>query len=87
MAETWVLQAGWKDAEFKRAPNLEGILDWVDEYRPDLSADVRGILDGAWKKERNAEAMLLLLVVGFAAGRVYQETHPKTNAKHSEYHR
>ncbi len=75
------------DEEFKKAPNLEAILDWVDARRPDVSEDVRGILAESWQKNKQAEALVFLLTIGFAAGRKYQQDHPTLNADHTEYHR
>ena len=53
----------------KNPKNLQAIGDWVRKHRPDLA----GYLPMA---ETN-DAMLLLLTVGFEAGRQFQHDHPQ----------
>ncbi len=74
------------DVELKQAPNFEAILDWVDEYRRDLGPFIRQTMAGARRQDASCEALVLLLVVGFAAGRRYQQRHPELK-EDWEYHR
>lgn len=48
--------------------NLKSILDWCDKYRPDLKPVI-------WS-ERNNNGFILLVTVGFEAGRRFQHERP-----------
>ncbi len=48
--------------------NLAAILQWCDKYRPDLKAVI-------WA-ERGNNAFILLMTVGFEAGRRFQHERP-----------
>lgn len=65
------------------APNMEAILDWCRRNRPDIVQDVSYLINAP--DSLNQRGMLLLLVVGFAAGRLYQSEHPELSVH--AYHR
>lgn len=48
--------------------NLQAILDWCAEHRPDLRPVVEA--------EKNNDGFILLMTVGFEAGRVFQAKNP-----------
>ena len=48
--------------------NLKAILDWCDKFRPDLRPIV-------WA-ERGNDGFILLMTVGFEAGRHFQKDRP-----------
>lgn len=75
-----------EDSELKRAPNFEAILEWVDKNRPDCSDHIRDIMTACHKQNPNGDAMALLLVFGFSAGRAYQHKYPNLNPNFG-YHR
>lgn len=52
----------------KNPKNLQAILDWCAQHRPDLGAVVEA--------EKNNDAFIMLLTVGFEAGRQFQHDHP-----------
>lgn len=66
-----------------KAPNVVAILDWCQRNRPDIVKDVKFLIDAP--DSPNQRGMLLLLVVGFAAGRLYQSEHPELDLH--AYHR
>ncbi len=72
--------------ELKKAPNYEAILDWVDQRRPDIADSIREVMIGERANDASAKALVLLLVVGFAAGRRYQQRYPELK-EDWEYHR
>lgn len=74
------------DSELKTAPNFEAILEWVDKNRPDCSDHIRYILSASRRNETTGNALTLLLVLGFVAGRNYQNKYPSLNPDW-DYHR
>lgn len=74
------------DAELKNAANIEAILEWVDQRRPDCSDHIRDIIRAERRHELNGRGMLMLLIIGFVAGRNYQHKHPTLNPDY-QYHR
>lgn len=71
------------DGKAQSAPNMEAILDWCRRNRPDILGDVSYLINAP--DSLNQRGMLLLLVVGFAAGRLYQSEHPELSVH--AYHR
>lgn len=65
------------------APNVEAVLKWVTKNRPDTLDHVKGIIEGP--RGSLKEGLLFLLLVGFAAGRMYQREHPTLGE--NDYHR
>lgn len=63
----------------EQAPNLAAILDWVERRRPDMLHQFREIIASERRSpgQGNAAAMMLLMTVGFQAGRQYQIDHPE----------
>lgn len=61
------------------APNLQAILDWCRENKPDSVAYIEQAmeLDRRTPGDGPGSAMLLLLALGFQAGRQYQIDHPE----------
>jgi len=56
------------DATIKTPKNLQAVLDWCDAHRPDLKPVI--------EHERNNEGFILLMSVGFEAGRQFQASNP-----------
>lgn len=56
------------DSETKNPKNLQAILDWCQKNRPDLHAVVEA--------EKNNDGFILLMTVGFEAGRQFQIDNP-----------
>lgn len=52
----------------KNKPNVQAILDWCAQHRPDLGAVVEA--------EKANPAFVMLLEIGFEAGRQFQHAHP-----------
>jgi hypothetical protein len=71
------------DGKAHAAPNMEAILDWCRRNRPDIVNDISYLINAP--DTLNQRGMLLLLVVGFAAGRLYQSEHPELSVH--AYHR
>jgi len=65
------------------APNIEAVLTWCQKNRPDIVKDIQFLIDAP--DSPNQRGMLLLLVVGFASGRLYQSEHPELSVH--AYHR
>lgn len=53
----------------KNPLNFQAILDWCEQYRPDLRPVVIA--------EKNNDAFILLMTVGFESGRHFQKNNPK----------
>jgi len=53
----------------KNPKNLQAIIDWVNEHRPDLASYIPAI--------QNNNVALLLLTTGFEAGRQFQKNNPE----------
>lgn len=58
------------------AKNIAGIRAWMEKHRPDLIDHLDRILAMENNGDNAGSAMLLLLTVGFAAGRTYQRENP-----------
>ena len=55
--------------------NIDVIQGWVNEHRPDLKVHLDSVLQGP-AVSKSEEATLLLLNVGFEAGRLFQKSNP-----------
>lgn len=53
--------------------NVAGIRKWMTQHRPDLLHHLDNILESEAERTAWGQAMFLLLAVGFAAGRQYQQ--------------
>jgi hypothetical protein len=53
----------------KNPKNIQAIIDWVTEHRPDLV--------NYFPLVQSNDAMILLLSVGFEAGRQFQKNNPE----------
>lgn len=60
----------------KNPKNIEAILKYVREKRPDCRGQIDRILELERAKEKAGTAALLLLVIGFEAGREFQKDNP-----------
>lgn len=67
-----------------QAPNRQAVLDWVQANRPDCWEYFCDIMEPDGPNDAHRDALLLLITIGFAAGRQYQIDHPELGA-HS-YH-
>jgi hypothetical protein len=56
------------DETTKNKRNIQAVLDWCAQHRPDLGAVVEA--------EKSNTAFVLLLEIGFEAGRQFQHTNP-----------
>ena len=56
------------DATTKTPKNLQAVLDWCETHRPDLKPVIEA--------ERNNDGFILLMTVGFEAGRQFQASNP-----------
>lgn len=52
--------------------NMQAILDWVREHRPDCLGQLKDILAMERRGDHRGTAALLLLAIGFEAGREFQ---------------
>jgi hypothetical protein len=57
--------------------NIEAILKYIREKRSDCLPQVRRILELDKAREKTGTAALLLLVLGFEAGREFQKDNPE----------
>lgn len=60
----------------KNPKNIEAILKYIREKRPDCLTQIERILELDKARERSGTAALLLLVLGFEAGRTFQNDNP-----------
>ena len=58
----------------KTPKNLQAILDWCETHRPDLRPVVMA--------ERNNDGFILLMMVGFESGRLFQFNNPSFPLDH-----
>ena len=56
------------DATTKTPKNLQAVLDWCNTHCPDLKPVVEA--------ERNNDGFILLMTLGFEAGRQFQASNP-----------
>ncbi|MBU1179990.1 hypothetical protein KJ885_03530 [Patescibacteria group bacterium] len=57
------------------AKNFDAIKKWVEKNRPDLMQQLSPIFDGTAQR-KTTDAFILLLSVGFEAGRQFQIDNP-----------
>ena len=58
--------------------NIQAILDWANANRPDLAPMIKEILSAEMQDTRKGQAYLLLMTIGFEAGREFQHKTPTT---------
>lgn len=56
--------------------NMTAIQTWINLQRPELSPLVNKFFTDAGKGDNNAQLVVFLLMMVFAAGRAYQEANP-----------
>lgn len=60
----------------------KAIVDWIKEHRPDCSANVSKLIKqfGDEPNNQQVQAVMLLMMFGFEAGRQFQhDTNPELN--------
>lgn len=70
----------------REPPNMEAIMDWVRERRPDMLPYMEQLMEKTKEGDQLGDAYILLMSTCFTAGRVYQHKYPTLNPT-SQYHR
>ena len=65
--------------------NINAIRAWVAFMRPEVSAAIEQFIADATKGNKPAGQIVLFLMMGFAAGRAYQEANPEAPADPEGY--
>lgn len=60
----------------KQPKNVQAIIDWVKQHRPDCLATVEQLF-ATNNPHSPTEAIIALTLMGFEAGRVFQKKNPK----------
>lgn len=71
------MYANAKKTSQPEAKNVAAIREWMKEHRPDLISHLDKILGMLRDGDQLGDGLFLLLSVGFAAGRAYQQKNPK----------
>ncbi len=58
------------------AKNIQAILDWVRENRPDVTTQVEAFVAAEARGAETGRTALFLLTIGFEAGRKFQRENP-----------
>lgn len=59
------------------APNVKAVMEWVRENRPDCLGHFQSIVESSQRRDPQGDALMLLILIGFQAGRQYQTDHPE----------
>jgi hypothetical protein len=65
-----------KQRSFREPKNVQAVIDWLTEHRPDVVVIFRTLLEEDIAGNTRASGLLGYILIGFEAGRVFEKANP-----------